>query len=265
MKFAANLGFLFTREASNLIDRISLAASSGFQGVEFGYPYDVDAEKLAGAIKAAGIEQVLLNSWPGNSEAGELGIAIDPARTSEFHETLELSVKYLKLLSCKRLHILAGKTLPSSRISAADLKRTFIENVRYAAERLEREGVMALIEAINPRSVPGYWLNDPDQAEHIVRQVAHPNLRLQFDIFHAQIIKGDLTRRIQDSLSLIGHVQIAQVPNRDEPDSPGEIDYRYILQLLEQSGYNGWVGLEYRPRGATVAGLGWLKDWGYTG
>jgi hydroxypyruvate isomerase len=261
MKFAANLGFLFTKETPNLLDRFGHASKAGFLGVEVPNPYDFSVSQVADTKKSADLEVVLLNSWPGRLVDGELGIAIFPDRKDEFITKLESSIEYARALNCNRLHILAGKI--NSNTCQADMEKCYMENLRYAANRLEKEGVVALIEPINNRSVPGYFLNHPRLAVKLIEEINHPNLRLQYDIFHAQILEGDLTRSIKEYFPHIGHIQVAQVPDRGEPNSPGEINYDYVFKLLDTLGYNGWIGLEYVPSTSdTVSSLTWLQDSG---
>lgn len=262
MKFAANLGFLFAKESSDVLGRYQLAKAVGFQGVELPFPYEIPVEKITEAKKAAGVEQVLINAWPGHMDKGELGIAIFPERREEFKRSLEVSIEYLHGLNCKQLHIMAGKVKPN--VDQKELQKTYVENLRYAADRLEKEGVVALIEACNNFWIPDYYMNHSQKAVKTLNEVGHPNLRLQLDLFHSQIIEGNLTHNIKAYLPHVAHIQIAQVPDRGEPDSPGEINYRYVFNLLEELGYKGWIGLEYHPRGGTVDGLKWMKNWGYS-
>lgn len=262
MKFDANLGFLFTKEATSVLDRYQLARAVGFTGVELPFPYDIPVPDIVAAKEAAAVEQVLLNSWPGRTDSGDLGIAIFPERRQEFRESLETSIKYLKALNCKRLHIMAGKATADRDLK--ELEKTYIENLSFAADRLEKEGVVALIEACNNQWIPGYFMNHSQKALRVIREVGHPNLKLQLDVFHTQIIEGNLTENIKTYLPHVGHIQIAQVPDRGEPDSAGEISYRYILKLFEELGYKDWIGLEYLPRGGTADGLKWMKNWGYS-
>jgi len=260
MKFAANLGFLFVKEAPKIVDRYQLARLAGFSAVEVPFPYEIPLEDLVSAKAAADIQQVLINAYPGDLKKGELGISIYSERRYEFRESLELSIRYLKALDCTRLHIMAGKVTPATDMAEAE--KVYVDNIRYAAGRLEKEGVLALIEPCNNQWIPDYFMNHPQKALHIIKEVDHPNLKLQLDIFHAQIIQGDLTRCIKECMPYVGHVQIAQVPNRGEPDSSGEICYEYVLKLLSDLGYDGWIGLEYIPSGiTTVGGLQFLNTW----
>lgn len=260
MKFAANLGFLFVKETPNLVERYILAKTAGFSAVELPFPYEVPVGKIAEAKAAAGVEQVLINAWPGEKDSKDLGIAIFPDRTEQFRTSLELSIEYLRALDCKRLHIMSGKSSLSPETDQSVLEKTYVDNLRYAAGRLEKEGVLALIEPCNNHWIPGYFMNHPQKALKVIKDVGHPNLKLQLDIFHLQIVEGNLTHAIKTYLPYVGHVQIAQVPDRGEPDSPGEINYPYIFKLLGELGYDGWIGLEYIPRGETVEGLKWMTN-----
>jgi len=193
----------------------------------------------------------------------EVGLAAIPGEEKEFKQKLEVSISYAKALNCKRMHVMAG-LVPSDADAAyrEKMETTFIQNIKYAADRLQKEGILTLIEAVNDRiSMPGYFMSCPHKGLQIVKSINHPNLKFQFDIFHVQIMDGNLTRNLKEFLPYIGHIQIAQVPDRGEPDSPGEINFPYVFSVLESVGYDGFVGLEYKPKGITEVGLQWLKNY----
>ncbi|XP_067893003.1 putative hydroxypyruvate isomerase isoform X2 [Heterodontus francisci] len=263
LHFAANLSWLFP-ELDTLSHRIEAAAQAGFKAVEVAWPYDTEATQLKKALEKNGMEIILINTPPGNKARGELGLGALPMQQAEFRTGLDLAVKYAKTVDCKRIHLMAGRVpVGLDRTSVAKaMEATFIENLKYAADILSKEGILGLIEPINTRITdPCYFLNTPQQAARILQQVDRPNLKLQLDLFHWQIMDGNLTQNIANYFSLIGHVQIAQVPNRNEPDSPGEISYSYIFNLLEKLGYQGYIGCEYTPKGNTVDGLNWLRTY----
>ncbi|XP_045160266.1 putative hydroxypyruvate isomerase [Mercenaria mercenaria] len=259
LKFAANISMLF-QEIPSLLGRFKAAKDAGFKYTECTFPYSEGPEELEKACKEAGVEHVLINSWPGKMEKGELGLAALPDRVQDFRMQLELSIEYANCLNCKRMHVTAGRT---SRYKLEEMETTYLENLRFAADRLQKEGIMCLIEPLNSRiTAPNYFLNNLQKGVDYIKKINHPNLKLQFDVFHAQIISGDLTGNLKKFLPYIGHIQIAQVPDRGEPDLQGEVNYKYIFQLLEDIGYDGFIGLEYKPRTTTTEGLKWMKEIG---
>ncbi|NXV32290.1 HYI isomerase, partial [Rissa tridactyla] len=200
----------------------------------------------------------------GNQEAGEMGLAAVPGRQAAFRQDLSAAVQYARAVGCPRIHLMAGRVpLGADRAAVADeMETTFIENLRYAADLLAQEDMIGLVEPINNRITdPRYFLNTPHQAAAILEKVGRPNLKLQLDLFHCQIMDGNLSRNLETYFPLIGHMQIAQVPGRHEPDSPGELNFPYIFELLESLGYSGYVGCEYAPKGDTLEGLGWLRSY----
>ncbi len=256
-KFAANLSFLFTECAFR--ERFQRAAAAGFDGVEYLFPYDWPAREVAGWLKAAAVEQVLFNLPPGDWAAGERGLACLPHRQGEFAEGIAQAVDYAMVLDCQRVHCMAG--IRPAGVAEAELEATYVTNLRFAADRFAAVGATVLIEPINSRiDMPGYWLDDIDQALRLIESIDRSNVKLQLDLYHAQIIQGDLARTITDHLAQIGHIQIADNPGRHEPGS-GEIHYPYLLALLDRLGYAGWVGCEYKPQATTEAGLGWLAPY----
>ncbi|KAK3584574.1 hypothetical protein CHS0354_024622 [Potamilus streckersoni] len=262
LKFAANISMLFN-EIQGLANRFAAAKEAGFKFVECTFPYSEPKEDLAAARKCAGLEHVLMNGWPGNMEAGDLGIAAIPGRSDEFQEKLEMSIGYAKALECKRMHLMAGR---KTGLDFKDMEKTYLENLQYAADRLQKEGIMALIEPLNTRvTAPNYFLTSPHQALEYIKRIDHPNLKLQFDVFHVQLIAGDLTANLKAALPFIGHIQIAQAPDRGEPDLNGEINYKHVFRVIEEMGYDGYIGLEYKPRGeSTLEGLRWMEELGVT-
>jgi len=254
-KFAANLTMMFNEVP--FPQRFAAAAKAGFAAVEFLFPYDYPPAEVARWLQEAGLKNALFNMPPGDWAAGERGVASLPGREEEFRAGVARAIEYARALGTPSIHAMAG-LLPSG----ADRKRhreVFVANLRHAAKALAGEGRTLLIEPINSRDIPGYFLNTQAEAHAIREEVDQPNLKVQMDFYHAQIVEGDLSVTLRKHISHVGHVQIASVPDRHEPDE-GEIDYRHIFRLLDEQGYPGWVGCEYRPRGRTEDGLGWLEE-----
>ena len=253
-KFAANLSFLFADRPFS--ERFAAAAAAGFRGVEYLFPYDWPAHDVADWLRDADVEQVLFNLPPGDWAAGERGLACLPHRQGEFAESVEQALDYAMILDCERVHCMAG--LRPAGHDEAELEATYVANLRHAADRFATIGATVTIEPINSRiDMPGYWLDGVDKAIRLLDAVDRDNVKLQLDLYHAQIIQGDLARTLEANLGRIGHVQIADNPGRHEPGS-GEINYPFLFGLLDRLGYAGWVGCEYRPLTTTEAGLGWL-------
>ncbi len=254
-KFAANLSFLFAD--APFPERFQRAAAAGFKGVEYLFPYDYPAGEVAGWLRDNDLEQVLFNLPPGDWGAGERGLACLPERRAEFVDSVELAMDYAVQLDCSRLHCMAG--LRPVGVDEAVLVETYLANVRHAADRLATIGATLLIEPINSRiDMPAYWLDDIDKGFWLLDAVDRSNVKLQYDMYHAQIIAGDLARTLIANLPRIGHVQIADNPGRHEPGT-GEINYPFLFNLLDRLGYPGWVGCEYKPQTTTEAGLAWLS------
>ena len=254
-KFAANLSFLFTDVPFPA--RFKRAAAAGFKGVEYLFPYDYPAHEVADWLRDNDLEQVLFNLPPGDWGAGERGLACLPERRAEFVDSVELAMDYAVQLDCSRLHCMAG--LRPVGVDEAVLVETYLANVRHAADRLATIGATLLIEPINSRiDMPAYWLDDIDKGFWLLDAVDRSNVKLQYDMYHAQIIAGDLARTLIANLPRIGHVQIADNPGRHEPGT-GEINYPFLFNLLDRLGYPGWVGCEYKPQTTTEAGLAWLS------
>ncbi|XP_041277240.1 putative hydroxypyruvate isomerase [Onychostruthus taczanowskii] len=263
LRFSANLSWLFP-ELPALPARLEAAAAAGFGAVEAAWPAGCPAQELRAAAERARVRIALLNTPPGDQEAGELGLAAVPGRQAAFRQGLEAAVHYARAVGCPRIHVMAGRVpLGTDRAAVAgEMETTFIENLRYTADLLSQEDMIGLLEPINNRITdPRYYLNTPHQAAAILEKVGRPNLKLQLDLFHCQIMDGNLSRNLETYFPLIGHIQIAQVPGRHEPDSPGELNFPYIFELLESLGYAGYVGCEYAPKGDTLEGLGWLRSY----
>jgi hydroxypyruvate isomerase len=256
LKFCANLTFLYP-EIGNILGRYDAARKAGFRAVECAWLYDHPLEDVVKAKQSAQVQQILINTEPGSS----LGYAALAGQRKQFEDSLELTIKYAKALDCKRIHIMSGKD--KRHISEPAVFAVMEENLRHAAIRLQQEGILGVIEPINKFDVPDYILNDFDKAVELVKKINSPHLKLQLDIYHLQIISGNLSRRIQEYFPHIGHIQVAQVPRRGHPASDGEINYKYIFRLLEELGYDGWIGLEYKPQGDTNSEFKWIKEMGY--
>jgi hydroxypyruvate isomerase len=252
-KFAANLTMMFNEVP--FPQRFAAAAKAGFEAVEFLFPYDHAPQDVAQWLKESGLTNALFNMPPGDWAGGERGLASLPGREQEFRDGVARALEYAQALGTKRLHAMAG--LVPAGASREQHREVFISNLRYAARELGRHGITLLIEPINPRDMPGYFLNSQADAHAICAAVGEPNLKVQLDFYHAQIVEGDLAMGLRKHFAGVGHVQIASVPERHEPDD-GEVNYGYLFRLLDELGYDGWVGCEYRPRGRTEDGLGWM-------
>jgi hydroxypyruvate isomerase len=254
-KFAANLSMMFNEVP--FPERFAAAAKAGFKGVEFLFPYDYTPAEVAGWLKENNLENALFNLPPGDFAGGERGIASLPGREQEFREGVAKAIEYALAMGTPKVHCMAG--LFPAGADRAKHRATYVENVRYAAQELAKHGRMLVIEPINLRDIPGYFINTQAEGHAICQEIGLPNLKVQMDFYHCQIVEGDLTMTFKNNFAGIGHVQIASVPTRNEPDQ-GEINYRHIFKLLDEMGYDGWVGCEYKPRGRTEDGLGWLKE-----
>lgn len=253
-KFAANLTMLFTEH--DFLDRFEHAAKAGFTAVEFLFPYAFAAGDIAQRLEKFGLTLVLHNLPAGNWDAGERGIACNPDRVGEFRAGVATAITYAKALGVKQLNCLAGKTPPG--VSDEVLKQTFVSNLRFAAAELKQAGLNLLIEPINTFDIPSFYLNRTAQAVAILDEVGASNAFVQYDIYHAQRTEGELASTMQKHLPRIGHIQLADNPGRHEPGT-GEINYPFLFTHLEQLGYSGWIGCEYKPATTTEAGLGWLN------
>ena len=254
-KFAANLSMMFNEVP--FPERFAAAANAGFKGVEFLFPYDYTPAEVAGWLKENKLENALFNLPPGDFAGGERGIASLPGREQEFRDGVAKAIDYALALGTPKVHCMAG--LFPAGADRGKHRAVYVENVRYAAQELAKHGRMLVIEPINPRDIPGYFINTQAEGHAICKEIGLPNLKVQMDFYHCQIVEGDLTMTFKNNFAGIGHVQIASVPTRNEPDQ-GEINYSHIFKLLDEMGYDGWVGCEYKPRGRTEDGLGWLKE-----
>lgn len=255
-RFAANLTFLFNEVP--FLDRFAEAAQAGFRAVEFAFGYDFQAREIASRVLQHKLEVVLMNAPPGDYAAGDRGLASLPGREHEFTASIATALRYAKELKCPRLHVMAG-VLPEGADDAERERRfrLFKRNVRFACEEAAPHGVTIHLEPINRRDFPRYLLTTQAEAHAIREELALPNLKVQMDFYHAQIVEGDLATKFRQWQPHIGHVQIAGVPGRHEPDI-GEINYAYLFKMLDELRYDGWVGCEYRPAQGTAAGLNWL-------
>jgi hydroxypyruvate isomerase len=253
-KLAANLTLLFNE--CDFLERFRLAADVGFKGVECQFPYAYDPRLLNRKLADHGLVQVLFNMPAGDWDKGERGIACLPDRVAEFEAGVEQAIRYARELSCRNLNCLAG--IPPPDLDLEDARTTFVRNLRYAAQRLKTAGIVLLIEPLNTRDVPGFFLSRSAQALDVIYDVRVDNLFLQYDVYHMQVMEGDLARTIERSAAHIAHVQIADSPGRHEPGT-GEINYAFLLPFLDRIGYAGWVGCEYSPAEGTTAGLSWAR------
>jgi hydroxypyruvate isomerase len=257
IKLAANLTMMFADLP--FLERIDAAAAAGFRAVECLAPYEVAAEVLAERLRARGVSLVLFNFAIGDWAAGDRGLGADPARTEEFRASLEQALHYARTTGCRQLHLMPGKVPPGA--DRAAWTETFVANIRLAADAVAGDGIDILLEPINTRvDMPGYFYDTSAAGMAMVEAADRANVKLQYDIYHMQIMEGDLARRIEALLPRIGHVQLADNPGRHEPGT-GEINYPWLLGRLEALGYAGWVGCEYRPTGETAASLGWARDY----
>ena len=250
-RFAANLSMMFTEWP--FLDRFDAAAQAGFSAVEFLFPYDHPAEAVGERLRRNGLTQALFNLPPGDWAAGERGMAAIPGREAELDAGLARALPYAEATGAKTLHLMAGIADPADP-AAQGCYRTAVTRV---AARLAERGITLVLEPINGRDMPGYFLNSVDGAAALIDELALPNLKLQFDFYHCQIIHGDVTMRLRKLMPLVGHVQVASVPSRNEPDGE-ELAYPFLYAELDRLGYAGFVGCEYRPRAGTVDGLGWF-------
>src|SRR5689334_20096758 len=254
-RFAANLGYLFTERA--LLERIDAAAAAGFRAIELQFPYDVPASAVKAAIEKNKLTILGLNSPPGERE-GEFGLAAVPGREKDWQVLFGRALDYASAIGASSVHCLAGKVGPEQRPAA---ERTFMENLSRAADLAGAKDIKLLIEPINGRDRPNYFLNHVEHAADIINKIAKQNIRMQFDFYHVQIVGGDLIHRLEKFLPVIGHLQCAAVPSRHEPDE-GEVNYPAVFEAVDKLGYGGWIGAEYRPRGRTEDGLDWARKYG---
>jgi hydroxypyruvate isomerase len=253
-RLCANLSMLFTEQ--DFLQRFEAAANAGFSGVEYLFPYDFSSAQIKAELDAHGLTQVLFNLPAGDWAKGERGIACHPDRVEEFYAGVDLAIAYAKVLGNTQVNCLAG--IKPQGFDDALIEKTFIDNLRYAADKLQAQGIDLVMEMINTLDIPGFYLNTTAQALAIREKVGSRNLSLQYDIYHMQIMEGDLARTMEKNLPAIRHVQLADNPGRHEPGT-GEINYGFLFGHLDKLGYRGWIGCEYKPLTTTEAGLGWLK------
>jgi hydroxypyruvate isomerase len=253
--FSANISFMFADRP--FLERIGAAANAGFPAVECHFPYEHPVPLLRKLLKTAGIRLTGINTAPGE-QPGDWGLACDPKRRTEFRAGVRQALKYATALDVPTIHVMAGQIEEADRKKA---RRAYLANMAWAADAAEKAGRTIVTEPLNSRDKPGYFVSRSDEAAELIREIGHPALRLMFDVYHVQIMEGDVTRRLERHFDIVGHVQIAAVPSRAEPDE-GEVNYRHVLKELTRLGYKGYVGAEYKPRGRTEDGLGWMKAWG---
>ncbi|MBR1198092.1 hydroxypyruvate isomerase family protein [Bradyrhizobium sp. AUGA SZCCT0240] len=253
-RFAANLTMMFNEVP--FLDRFDAAAKAGFTAVEFLFPYEYPADEVGSRLKGAGLTQALFNLPPGDWNAGEKGFAALPERFEDLKKSLQTALPYAQATGVKRLHLMAGIADRGDRKAV----EAFYKSIAWAAEFFAPHGLDVVIEPINSRNVPGYFLNDFLFARDLITELKIPNLKLQFDIYHCQIIHGDVTMRLREMMPITGHIQIASIPSRNEPDGE-ELNYPFLFAELDRLGYGGFVGCEYNPRGNTTDGLGWFKPY----
>lgn len=254
MKFSANLSFLY--QELGFLDRFAAAARDGFPAVEYMAPYAEPKEKVAETLRVNGLVQALFNAPSGDWAGGERGIAALPGREDEFRAGIATALDYAKALDCPKVNVIAGLIKPGADLEV--METTLVENLKYAAPRCADAGVKLLIEPINTRDIPGFFLSTTRHAERILDRVGHQNLYIQYDIYHAQVMQGDLIPTYERLRNRIAHIQVADNPGRNEPGT-GEIGWSFVLPAIERLGYDGYIGCEYRPKTTTTAGLGWLR------
>ena len=253
-RFAANLTMMYNEHA--FLERFGAAARDGFKGVEFLFPYEHPPADIKARLEAHGLTQALFNAPPGDWTKGERGMASRPGREEEFRKSIATALEYARVLGNKRLHVMAGLIAPGE--DRARHREAYLRNLSHAAGEAKSLGITVVIEPINTRDIPGFFLNRQDEAHAVCRDVGAPNLKVQMDLYHCQIVEGDLAMKIRQYLPGVGYMQIAGVPERHEPDV-GEINHPYLFALIDELGYDGWIGCEYRPRKGTSAGLGWAR------
>ena len=255
-RFAANLSMMFNEVP--FLDRFALAAKAGFKGVEFLFPYEHPAAEIAARLKDNGLQQVLFNAPAGDFAKGERGMAAIPGKQAAFRDSIKLALEYATTLACPRLHIMAG--LKPEGVAHDTLTAVYGANLAYAAEECAKVSVKPIIEPINHRDIPGFFLNTTDQAAAIIAAVGPEKLGMQFDLYHCQITEGDVVKRVEKHLPLIAHMQVADTPGRHEPGT-GEVNWPFVFKTIDALGFRGWIGCEYRPAGETLAGLSWFAPY----
>lgn len=255
-RFAANLSLMFNELP--FLDRFEAAAKAGFQAVEFLFPYDFPAAEIATRLKDAGLRQVLFNTPPGDWSRGERGLAAQPGRQAEFREGFLKALDYAAALGCPRLHVMSG--LAPEGVAHDTMTGVLAANLDWAAERANPAGVKPVIEPINHRDIPGFFMHTTDQAAAVIAALGPERVGMQFDLYHCQITEGDIVKRVEKHLALIAHMQVADNPGRNEPGT-GEVNWPFVFRRIDELGFRGWIGCEYRPAGETVAGLSWFAPY----
>ena len=255
-RFAANLSMMFNE--APFLDRFGAAAACGFKAVEFLFPYEHPPEAILERLQKHHLEIVLFNMPPGNWAAGERGLACIPGREEELRAGIDAALIYSTALRIPRLHAMAG--IAPAGVDRAQCQATLVANLKYAAQKLAPHNITVLLEAINHRDIPGFFINTQAESYDICAAVNEPNLKMQMDLYHMQVMEGDISTKLRKYAPYCGHIQIAGAPGRNEPDA-GEVRYEYLFQLLDEIGYQGWIGCEYRPAGKTVDGLDWFQEW----
>ncbi len=256
-RLAANLSLMFNE--IDFLDRFAAARKQGFSAVEYLFPYAFPKAELAKRLKGEGLQQVLFNAPPGDFDAGERGFAGVPGREDDFRRSMDIALDYAQALNCPRIHVMAGNVPKGA--SATAHRATFIANLQAASPLARQAGVQLMVEALNPTDFAGYLVGSLEMALGIIAAVGSDNVFLQYDLYHCQMMRGQLAATMHEKLDLIRHMQIAGVPGRNEPDDTQEINYPALFSLMDELGYQGWVGCEYRPRADTVAGLAWAAPW----
>lgn len=259
LRFAANITTMM--KEGSLASRYMVAKNLKFRAVECQFPYDSPLDELQSSKNASGLQHVLINSYPGELSKGQLGFAAIPGCENEFFSSIELTLRYARALGCKKVHVMAGVV---NKGNHADCEKVYVKNLTKAAEMFEKENIIGVIEPLCKEVKPNYFLDSYAQGKKYIDQVNRKNIRLLLDVFHMQMISGNLTNTIKDIFPVVGHVQISQAPGRSEPNAPGEINYSYVLKLIEELGYDDWIGLEYFPRGSARDSIAWIEEYGYT-
>lgn len=252
---AANLSMLFAEH--EFLDRFEAAADAGFTAVEYLFPYDFSPAEIKAKLDQYGLTQALFNAPPGNWDAGERGIACIPGREAEFAEGINRALEYAAVLGNQRIHVMAG--LKPENVTYEEARACYISNLKQAACAAQSAGLTILVEPINNVDMPGFFINFQEEGAELISEINEPNVRLQFDCYHCQMMQGDVVATFRKLLPVIDHIQIAGVPGRHEPDI-GELNYAYIIGEIDQAGYSGFIGCEYKPRATTAEGLGWKAD-----
>jgi len=257
-RFAANLSMMYPEHG--FLDRFAAARADGFDAVEYLFPYQYDATALKRRLDDNGMQQALFNAPPGDWAKGERGLASLPGREAEFRDGIVRALDYAAVLGNDRIHVMAGLLPDTEAATRTKHRAVYLENVAHAAAQAKRLGITIVLEPINQRDMPNYFISRQDEGQAICKEVGADNLKVQFDCYHCQIVEGDIEMKLRRDFSGIGHIQIAGVPSRHEPDV-GELNYPHLFRLIDELGYTGWIGCEYRPRGNTSEGLQWLRDW----